>query len=273
MLARLKADTSFGAATFTARRYGCGARPRGPADSRTARASADAWNRDDVAEGLLERARAPRRTRGADIEMPDGAEEAPACVEDRRGEAAEVAVELLALDRDAACGGRSRSSARSASGSVIVFGVKRRRPALQVALDGLGRAQREHDLAERERVRVVADLGAHARAASACPAGRARARSRSSPSRRTPQVGALVRAREQVVDDAGEVVARASRLARRPSSRNARRELVDAAGAAHGDALVAQAGQQVVGGRDALAERRRPPRRRGRRRARARAAR
>ena len=79
------------------------------------------------------------------------------------------------------------------------------------------------------------------------------------------QVGALVRAGQQVVDHAREVVAvglLGDRLA------EAGREVVEAARAALGDALVAQAGQQVVRGGDALAERLARPRRRGRRRVR-----
>ena len=100
-----------------------------------------------------------------------------------------------------------RSSSRSACGSVIVS----RREAFEAGAQRSARRasrgrEREHDLAERQRVGVVAISGfmpgqlRHAlQAALEDHPQLVVAQHR--------QVGALVRAREQVVDDAGEVVA------------------------------------------------------------------
>src|SRR5262249_9746047 len=70
-------------------------------------------------------------------------------------------------------------------------------------------------------------------------------------------IGALVRSRQQVDDEAGEVVQLGGivRAPGRDELAKGGREAVDAAGMMGGDALFAQAGEEVVRGRHALAQR------------------
>ena len=215
MLARLKADTSFGRVARVTVRAASERRATGGARSRTAgfgdagtarRIRRCAGIATTSREASPRASRAPRRRRGATsrCRSPRGsgrARRAPA----RRGSRSRRRTPRARPRRRVRR--TSRSSARSASGSVIVLGVKRRSPALQVALDDLGRARaRARPCRAPARARCRAISRAHARAASACPAGRARARCAARRRAATAEVGALVRAREQVVDDAREVV-------------------------------------------------------------------
>ena len=145
-----------------------------------------------------------------------------------------------------------RRSARRTSGSVIVAGVKRLQAGGQVALERIGGGAGQHDLAHRQRVGVVARSRGSCPAASACPAGRARARPGAGcraapPDRRACACGPAGRRRAPVRSCAVGLLARPSRGSRARAGRRRPGAL--------GDALVAQAGEQVVGGRDALAER------------------
>jgi len=76
------------------------------------------------------------------------------------------------------------------------------------------------------------------------------------------EIRALVGAGEEVCDEAGEVVKLRSRRdgAGRDGVAERRRETVEAAGLVRRDTLLAQAREQVVGGRDALAQRLAPDR-------------
>src|SRR3954467_3684477 len=97
----------------------------------------------DVAQGLLE-VLALGVEGPAGHADPDRAEEATLAVEHGRGEAAEVALELLALGRDAAQAHLPQLLLRG-----LRLGDGRGREALEararVLLDGVARAEREHD--------------------------------------------------------------------------------------------------------------------------------
>jgi len=111
-----------------------------------------------------------------------------------------------------------------------------------VLVDGIAWPEREHDLAQRERMGVVGDLGVHARELGHALQTALEDHAKGVVAQHG-EVAALVGAGEQVVDDTREVVAVAL-LGHRVAE--LRGELVDAAGVAFGDALVAQARQQVV---------------------------
>ena len=130
--------------------------------------------------------------------QPEDRGEPSALVEDRRRDAAEVAVELLAVDRVA-----EGAHPAELGGERLRCGDRARRVAVEPACDVARerrRAQpREHDLAHRERVRVVGDLGAEARHAGDALAA-AHDGDLDHAAAHDAEVAALVGAQEEVVD-------------------------------------------------------------------------
>ena len=187
---------------------------------------------------VVERARRRRQ--------PEHAGEPAVPVERRRGDAAEVEVELLALDR-VAVGAHALELLRELHGRRDRARRVPREAAADVARQRLRAEAREHDLAHRERVRVVGDLRAepgHARD----PLAATHDGDLDHAAADDAEVAALVGAQEQVVDRVLERVRRSAPARRRDVVPG----LVEAA-LVHGEALVDEAREQVVGRRGALA--------------------
>ena len=186
---------------------------------------------------VVERARRRRQ--------PEHPGEPPVLVQRRRRDAAEVEVELLALDR-VAVGADALQLLRELHGRRDRARRVPREAAADVARQRLRAEAREHDLAHRERVRVVGDLRAqpgHARD----PLAAAHDADLDHAAADDAEVAALVGAQEQVVDRVLERVAIGARRRRDVVTRLVEPALV------HGEAFVDEAREQVVRRRGALA--------------------
>ena len=182
----------------------------GPAvgrDQELGRISADRWN-PTTSRRVSSSCSRSESNALRDIEMPTAPRNRRSLVEHGRGEAAEVAFELLAVGRDARAGARARSSSHER----VRVGDRGRREAFEA---GRARSARQRVAWRRARARPcrAPARGRCRRSRGSCPGSfgmPCRPRSRTTRSVVVAQhgeVGALVRARQQVVDDAGEVVA------------------------------------------------------------------
>ena len=163
-----------------------------------------------------------------------------------RRDAAEVEVELLALDR-VAVGAHALELLRELHGRRDRARRVPREAAADVARQRLRAEAREHDLAHRERVRVVGDLRAEpGDARDPLPAPHDGDLDHASSD--DAEVAALVGAQEQVVDRVLERVAIGAGRRRDIVTRFVETALV------HGEALVDEAREQVVRRRGALAD-------------------
>ena len=173
----------------------------------------DRWNRGASAapRSLDATSAAPRRARRAPCRSSARTSTCPSAatarrrrVDDRLGEAAEVAVELLAVERDPAARGCRRAARAALPGETIVCGVYGRRPRARCS----GPARRRR--AARARPCRARGRGRWSRSAGSRP-GHARHALAAAGERdddlagvRRREVDPLVRAREELVEQSAE---------------------------------------------------------------------